>query len=79
MEDLNGVQWLATTALLHHGTRQGMLPQGIDESEGEQQARLTPGPEIGHEGGEPMLRGVQEPMSHRRTPGLYKQRRRQRR
>jgi hypothetical protein len=51
--------------------RQGVLPQGVNEPEGERQAHLAPGPKMGHESGEPMFRGVGERCRTGGRRGLY--------
>jgi hypothetical protein len=70
VEDLDEVQGLAATAFFHHDARRGVPPHGADETGGERQARLTPSPQMHHEGGESVLRDVGEPLPRRRAPRL---------
>jgi hypothetical protein len=70
MEDLDEVQGLAATALLHHDARRGVPRHYADKAGRERQALLAPGPQVHHGGGEPMLWGVGEPLLWRRAPGL---------
>jgi hypothetical protein len=51
-------------------TAPSVPPQGVDEPEGERQVHLAPSPKMGHKGGEPMLRGVGEPLLCRRALGF---------
>jgi hypothetical protein len=67
MKDLDEVQGLAATALLHHDACPGVPPHSADKTGGKRQALHAPVPQMHHAGGESVLQDIGESMPQRRA------------